>query len=305
MGRHTSALVTGGAGFIGSHLVDALVRAGIRTTVLDDLSGGAPVRLPPGVPLLRHDVADPTIADLVADVAAELVIHAAAQVSVAASMADPVRDRAVNLAGTEGVLEGARRGGARRFVFLSSGGAVYGDTDRVPADEHTPPAPVSPYGRHKLAAEDRVRVSGLPFGILRLSNVYGPRQRAGLEGGVVAVFSQALRAGRPITIHGDGRQTRDLLHVADVVSAALAAADSDLDATWNVSTGVATSINDLRAALERRLGPAVGVRHAPPRPGDVRASTLTPERIGRDLGWRPAFALAAGLDALVGGPRDA
>jgi UDP-glucose 4-epimerase len=301
-----SALVTGAAGFIGSHLVDALVRAGTRTTVLDDLSGGSRGNLPDGIELIEADVADAATADLVARTRADLVIHAAAQVSVSRSVAEPDRDEAVNVTGTRHVLDGAREGGARRFVFISSGGAVYGEADG--ADEWTPPRPESPYGASKLAAEELVRASGLSWATIRFSNVYGPRQRADLEGGVVAIFTDALRAGRPVTIHGDGEQVRDLLYVADAVSGTLAAAMAAApapdaafrDGTWNVATGVATSINGLLRELEAILGPAAAVVRAPRRAGDVRISRLSVGRIARELGWRPAWSLADGLRDLAG-----
>lgn len=296
--RFASALVTGGAGFIGSHVTTALLAGGTRTTVLDDLSGGTRSRVPAGADLVIADIADPGTVGRVAAVGAELVIHAAAQVSVPVSVADPGRDRAVNVTGTAQVLAGAIAGGCRRFVFLSSGGAVYGETDG--ADEETPPAPASPYGVHKLAAEELVRASGLGWGIVRLANVYGPGQRAGLEGGVVAVFADALLAGQAITIHGDGEQTRDLLHVADAVSGILAVAAADRDGTWNVATGRATTINALLRVLEDHGGGTVPVRHGPRRAGDVRSSVLSPDRILADLGWRPTWALEPGVATVLG-----
>ena len=296
-GWFASALVTGGAGFIGSHLAAALIARGIRTTVLDDLSGGTRSAVPAGAGLEVADIADPGTAGRVAAVGAELVIHAAAQVSVPYSVADPRRDREVNVTGTAHVLAGAVAGGCRRFVFLSSGGAVYGDTPR--ADEATPPAPASPYGAHKLAAEGLVRASGLSWGVVRLANVYGPGQRAGLEGGVVAIFAEALMAGQPIVIHGDGEQTRDLLHVADAVSGTLAVAAADTDGTWNVGTGRATSVRDLLRMLEQAVDRTVPVGHGPPRAGDVRSSVLAADRIAADLGWRPTWPLERGVTTVL------
>jgi UDP-glucose 4-epimerase len=292
-----SALVTGGAGFIGSHLVDALLAAGVRTTVLDDLSSGSRDLVPAAATLVVADITDPAAAAAIADVRAELVIHAAAQVSVPVSVADPARDRAVNLEGTERVLAAARAGGCRRFVFISSGGAIYGDAPS--ADEDTLPTPANPYGIHKLAAEGYVRTSGLSWGIVRFSNVYGPRQRAGLEGAVVAVFGDALRTGSAITIDGDGEQTRDLLHVADAVSGTLAIAGAARDGTWNVSTGRATSVNHLLAVMEGILRRRVPVAYGPPREGDVRSSRLSPERMRAELGWWPAWSLEAGVATLL------
>jgi len=286
-------LVTGGAGFIGSHLVAALRKAGREVVVFDDLSSGSVANLPSDVPLVQMDVADPAIVPLIADAAPGLVIHAAAQVSVPRSMADPDRDRAVNLIGTQHVLEGARMAGAKRFVFISSGGAVYGEASN--ADEGDAPAPASYYGLHKYAAEGYVRLSAMSHGIVRLPNIYGPRQRSDLEGGVVAIFIESLLASRPITMFGDGAQVRDFLHVEDAVAGILTVAAAGADGTWNVATGRATSINELLAHLQRLVGVHVAVQRAPARAGDVRNSSLAIRRIVADLGWMPRYELGEGL----------
>ena len=286
-------LVTGGAGFIGSHLVARLRQAGREVIVFDDLSSGSIANVPSDVRVERVDVADPRIVDLIAEAAPGLVIHAAAQVSVPRSMADPDRDRAVNLVGTQYVLEGLRLAGAGRFVFISSGGAVYGEASN--SAESDAPEPASYYGLHKYAAEGYTRLSGRSHGIVRLPNVYGPRQRSDLEGGVVAIFLESLQEARPITIFGDGEQVRDFLHVEDAVTGILAVAAAPTDGTWNVATGRATSINELLAQLERLVGRSVAVQHAPARPGDVRTSSLAIRRITADLGWAPRFGLAEGL----------
>ena len=288
------SLVTGGAGFIGSHLVDALLARGDQVTVLDDLSSGSVGNLPAGITLLRADVADPGTIALIAAQRPNLVFHLAAQVSVVQSVADPDHDRAVNVVGTRHVLEGTAEGLAQRIVVVSSGGAVYGEA-RL-ATEASPAAPESPYGAHKLAAERDVALSRLSYGIARLANVYGPRQRRDLEGGVVAIFVEQLLARQPITIYGSGEQRRDFVHVADVL---LAIADSDRDGTWNVATGTETSVNQLLDALQHELGPAVAVKRAPARAGEVFASSLSFARIAEDLGWRPGLDLAAGLRATI------
>ena len=291
------SLVTGGAGFIGSHLVEALLARGDQVTVLDDLSSGSMENLPAGITLVRADVADPRTIDLIAAQRPSLVFHLAAQVSVVQSVADPDHDRAVNVVGTRHVLEGAAEGAARRIVVVSSGGAIYGEA-RL-ATEESPAAPESPYGAHKLAAERDVALSSLSYGIARLATVYGPRQRRDLEGGVVAIFVERLLARQPITIYGSGEQRRDFVHVADVVAALLAIADSDRDGTWNVATGTETSVNRLLEALQHELGPAVAVKRAPARAGEVFASSLSFARIAEDLGWRPGLDLAAGLRATI------
>lgn len=291
-------LVTGGAGFIGSHIVTALASSDFEVVVLDDLSGGRRDALPAGVELVIADICEAATPDIVRGLAPEVVIHAAAQVSVARSMADPARDRAVNLAGTEHVLRGAAQAGARRFVFLSSGGAVYGETRGASEDDL--PHPESYYAIHKWAAEQYVATSGMPYAIARLANVYGPSQRTDLEGGVVAIFAERLAAGEQVTIHGDGEQRRDFVHVADVASAVLAMADSERSGCWNVGTGRSTSINELLAEMEDVLGVRAERQHVESRPGDLRSSRVLVDKIRDDLGWRPLYDLRAGLAATLG-----
>ena len=289
-------LLTGGAGFIGGHVVDALLAQGEEPVVLDNLAGGGE-NVPDGVRLVEMDVAAPEAVEAVVELRPAVVIHAAAQVSVAASMRDQRLDLAVNVQGTANVLAGARAAGTRRFVFVSSGGGVYGESDG--ADEDAPPRPRSLYGAHKYLAERYVELSGLPYANARLANVYGPRQRAGLEGGVVAVFAERLQRGEPILINGTGGQRRDLVYVADVVQALVTMARSDRDGTWNVGTGRSTSILELLNALEERIQPATEVRHGPQRPGDVGNSRLSISAIERDLGWRPEFDLTGGIADMV------
>lgn len=291
-------LVTGGAGFIGSGIVRALAAAGRRVAVLDDLSGGDSANLPEGVTLVRADIREPAAADEIARLAPEAVVHAAAQVSVAASIEDPARDSAINVAGTANVLAGARRAGARRFVFLSSGGAIYGECDG--ATEQTLPRPVSYYGAHKYLAERYVEFSGLSHAVARLANVYGPGQRSDLEGGVIAIFLQRLRDEEPVTIHGDGLQRRDFIHLDDVVSAVQAMLNSAKSGTYNVGTGEATSMRELLRKTERAVGAPVSVRRAPSRAGDVRSSSLSAQALRTELGWGPRQDLEGWLGRAVG-----
>jgi UDP-glucose 4-epimerase len=286
-------LVTGGAGFIGSHLVRALLGRDHEPVVLDDLSTGRRSAVPARVAFEQADVSDPATAERIRDLRPAAIVHAAAQVSVERSVRDPDRDEAVNVRGTAIVLDGARAAGAQRFVFVSSGGAVYGSTKG--ADEVTPPAPESPYGRNKLAAERLVAEAGISSAIARLANVYGPGQRSDLEGGVVAIFSEAIRAGGPVVVHGDGGQARDFVHVDDVADALCRMVEDERIGIWNVGTGVATSVIGLLSTLERVSERSLPIDHAPARPGDVRDSCLRVERIARDLGWRPRLDLAAGL----------
>jgi UDP-glucose 4-epimerase len=290
-------LVTGGAGFIGGHLVDTLLAAGQEPVVLDNLASGDRENLPDGVELVEMDVADAGVVGVIAELKPEIVIHAAAQVSVEVSMQDPHLDLAANVEGTANVLEGAKVARARRFVFVSSGGGVYGESDG--ADEATLPCPKSYYSAHKYLAERYTELSGLSYANARLANVYGPRQRLGLEGGVVAIFTERLQRGQPILINGTGEQRRDLVYVADVVDSLLTMARSDRDGTWNVGTGVSTSILELLHALEKEIEPATEIRHGPQRPGDVNNSRLAIGSIENDLGWRPKYDLASGIADMI------
>ncbi len=290
-------LVTGGAGFIGSHVVDALLDGGEEVVVLDNFVSGDRTNLREGVQTLDADIADPEVVGAIAALDIEVVVHAAAQVSVAASMSDPERDFTVNVRGTANVLAGARAAGAERFVFISTGGGIYGESDG--ADEETLPRPTSYYSAHKYLAERYVQFSGIPYANARLANVYGPRQRKDLEGGVVAIFAERLREKLPILINGPGEQSRDFVHVADVVEAIISMAHYRRDGTWNVGTGEATSILELLEAMERKIEPAVKVEHGPSRPGDVNHSRLSIDRIQTELGWHPKLDLPSGLAATL------
>lgn len=296
-----TVLVTGGAGFIGSHLVDQLVQAGARAIVLDDFSSGDMANLPPGIEVIRSDISNVETIDAIAAARPDAIVHAAAQVSVPRSMADPDRDRAVNLVGAEHVLAGARAAGGARVVFVSTGGGIYGETPE-PATEQTLPRPKAFYSIHKYAAERYLELSGLPYAIARLANVYGPRQRSDLEGGVVAILAERLAAGLPITIYGTGEQRRDFVHVTDVVRALLAMVQTHANGMWNVGTGTMTTVNELLRETEAVFGAATSIEHLPSRAGDVFQSCLAIDAIKRDLGWAPAISLAEGLRTL--GPID-
>jgi UDP-glucose 4-epimerase len=298
--RHANRiLVTGGAGFIGSHLVEALMTRGDEPVVLDNFSTGDIANLPSGLEIVTADIASPEVVDQIVAARPTAVIHAAAQVSVPRSMEDPERDRAVNLLGTAHVIEGARRVSRCRLVFLSTGGGIYGETV-TPATEESLPRPKSFYSVHKYAAERYVELSGLPYAIARLANVYGPRQRTDLEGGVVAIFAERLAQGEPLTIFGSGCQRRDFVHVSDVVTAVLAMLDADVDRIWNVGTEVATTLNELLTISERVIGPSVEVRREQPRAGDVFNSCLAIGRISTELGWAPRIPLIDGIKATWG-----
>jgi UDP-glucose 4-epimerase len=291
------ALVTGGAGFIGSHLVDALLDAGEDVVVVDHLSGRHDDNLADairrGVEVVRADVSDVgAMWQVFARARPDVVFHLAAQIDVRRSVADPSTDAHVNVGGTAAVLEAARRTGGRRVLLASTAG-VYGDPPVVRTSEDAPVAPLSPYGASKAAAETYMglfrRLHGVSTLVLRMSNVYGPRQDPHGDSGVVAIFSEAAREGRVVTIYGDGRQTRDYLYVRDAVGAFLAAAYSDADGVLNISTGVETTLLDLARALGVRTAFARG------RAGEITRSCLDPQHAARRLGWRAGMPLVEGL----------
>ena len=296
-------LITGGAGYIGSHLVDHHVRAGHQVAVLDDLSSGTRANLTgmlDRVPVFQVDIRDR--AAVLATLAAyrpHVVSHHAAQMSVRASTDDPAHDAETNVIGLLHVLSACVAHGVRHVVFASSGGTVYGNCPRTPTPEDEPPAPLSPYGISKEAGERYVRffeaAHGLTAAVLRYGNVYGPRQQPHGEAGVVAIFAQKLLAGEAPTIQWDGEQSKDYVHVEDVARAHLLAARPGTSGTWNVGSGVGTSVNDLFHAITRQLGTNVRPGRAPRRPGDVRTSVLSVARLREDLGWTPQIPLEVGL----------
>jgi len=307
-------LVTGGAGFIGSNLVDALVARGDRVTVIDNLSTGKRANLEDalarGAALHELDLRDGArVAEVFADVRPELVFHLAAQIDVRLSVDDPAADAKVNVLGTLAVLEGARAAGARKVVNTSTGGGLYGDADVLPTPEDHPIRALAPYGQSKYAAEGYCglygRLHGLDSVSLRYGNVYGPRQDVHGEAGVVAIFCGCLLDGRVPTVFGDGRQTRDWVDVADVVRANLIAADADIGGAVNIGHGRETSVLDLIDAL-RAVGEERGLelpeaQFAPERPGEVRRSCLDVTRAREELGWEPSVELRDGLRRILDG----
>lgn len=303
-------LVTGGAGFIGSHVADVFLAAGDDVTILDDLSTGREDNVPSGARLVRADVRSPEARELVAGGGFAILDHHAAQIDVRRSVADPAYDADVNMGGLLNLLEGARAGGVSRVVFASSGGVVYGEQGRLPRVETEPKLPVSPYGVAKLASEYYLATYAQLYGIeavaLRYSNVYGPRQRSDGEAGVVAIFVGLLLAGKPITVFGDGRQTRDFVYVKDVADANVAAsrtsvpAVTDIDArAFNIGTGAETSVNRLAELLGTATGRVPVVQHAQARAGELQRNSLAVDKAARSLPWRPRTSLPDGLAATV------
>ena len=295
-------IVTGGAGFIGGHLVDALAVAGTEVVSIDRREH--PRELPPGVRAVRLDLRDfDATRALVAEIAPARVYHLAAQASVTVSMREPREDIETNVLGTVMLARAAAEAGCERFVFVSSGGAIYGAPEALPAGEQSPIAPQSVYGASKAAAElylDVIaRQSGMLTPVVRPANVYGPRQDPHGEAGVIAIFAQRMLRGEPVTIFGAGSQTRDYVFVNDVVAAIRSAADAPEAATCNVCTGVETSTLRVFDALAAQTGYERAAVYGPERPGDVARSVLDPARAGVAWGWRPTVPLDEGLAQTV------
>jgi UDP-glucose 4-epimerase len=302
------AIVTGGAGFVGSHLVDLLVDRGWDAMVVDDLSSGrldhiAAARRRGKVSVLVMDIRAPEMRAAAERFGPEVVFHLAAQSKVRPSVEDPVHDASVNVLGTVNVLLAAAGAGARRVVFASSGGAIYGDTARLPATERTAKRPASPYGITKKIVEDYFRwfqeTYGLTYVLLGPANIYGPRQDPSLEGGVVAIFTRAMLEGRRPTIFGDGTQSRDFVYVEDVVDAFLRAADSRGGMLLNIGSGRETTVLRLYDTLARLTGFSLPPEFVAPKAGDIRRSVLDPSRAGAVLGWEPWTPLEEGLRRTV------
>lgn len=299
-------LVTGGAGFIGSHVAQAYLDRGHDVWIVDDLSSGRERNVPAGAELVRLDIRDAGLADLFAEAGGfDVVNHHAAQIDVRASVNDPRKDAAINIDGFLNVVELALRHRSRRLLFVSSGGVVYGEPEARPTPETAPKLPLSPYGVTKLAAEFYLyyyhRVHGLDYVAVRYSNVYGPRQDPHGEAGVVAIFSNRILAGEPLTIFGDGEQTRDYVYVGDVAAANMELTEAtlppatSLDArAFNIGTGRETSVNELAAELQKVAGRMVGTKYAPARAGELLHSCLANGR-ARQAGWDADTPLSVGL----------
>lgn len=297
--RRVKVLVTGGAGFIGSWLVDRLVTEG-HDPVVVDLSSGRARQLHEKAAFYQVDIRDRhALNDVLAREKPQIVSHHAGQVSVRRSVANPADDASVNVIGLLNVLEASLRHGVDRIVFASSGGTIYGEQDSFPADEAHPLRPESPYGVAKMACEHYLRcyhvMYGLPFVALRYGNVYGPRQSPQGEAGVVALFADRLLRDKPVPIHGDGCQTRDFVYVDDVVEANMLAMHAIGQEAFNVGTGVETAVNDIFSRLKRLTGSSAAPEYGPAKPGEQHRSVLNVSRIARQLGWQPRTALADGL----------
>lgn len=297
-------LVTGGAGFIGSHLVDAFLADGHSVAIVDNLSTGTRENINSAAHFYEADIRDADAVDAIfARERPEVLCHQAAQLDVRKSVADPAYDAEVNVVGTLRLLQAGREYDLRKVLFASTGGAIYGEADVIPTPEAYPAAPISPYGVAKLAVEHYLHyyqvIHGLPYVALRYANVYGPRQNPHGEAGVVAIFAERLLRGEPATINGDGRNSRDYVYVGDVVAANRRALTGDHTGPYNVGTGTETDVNTIFQQLNRLTEAGAEERHGEPKAGEQRRSCLSWEKIARDLGWRPDVPLDAGLARTV------
>ncbi|TDI85645.1 MAG: NAD-dependent epimerase/dehydratase family protein [Caldithrix sp.] len=301
-------LVTGGAGFIASHIVDAYIELGHEVAIIDDLSSGRKSNLNPKAELFQVKIQDEAVGDIFAKFEFDVVCHHAAQMDVRKSVADPIFDANINVLGTLNLLENCVKHKVEKFIFASTGGAIYGEQDTFPADEEHPTWPLSPYGITKLTCEKYLfyykEVYGLAHVILRYANVYGPRQNPHGEAGVVAIFAERFLAGNKPIINGDGKQTRDYVYVHDLVRAneiALDYADSDV---FNIGTGAETDVTTIFRLLNELTGANIEENHGPAKLGEQQRSCLSSQKAESKLGWRPEVELCAGLKTTVEYFRD-
>ena len=296
-------LVTGGAGFIGSHIVDTYINAGHDVMVVDDLSTGKRENLNPKARFVQADIQDPAVRQLIVQEKIEVLNHHAAQMDVRRSVADPLFDARINILGMLNLLEGAREAGVKKMIFASSGGTVYGEQETFPATEEHTTRPICPYGVSKRTGEHYLYFYHveyrMPYSALRYANIYGPRQDPHGEAGVVAIFTLRLLAGEQPIINGDGKQTRDYVFVGDVARANLAALQTDYTGPINIGTGSETDVNQLFDYLRQLTGSAAPETHGPAKSGEQRRSVLAWDRAQQLLGWQPEMKIEEGLRRTV------
>jgi UDP-glucose 4-epimerase len=296
-------LITGGAGFIASHVADAAIERGHSVIIVDDLSMGKMENVNPRAKFIKMDIRDQAMSSLFREEQFDVVMHHAAQMDVRKSVDDPQFDASVNIVGTINLLENARTFGVKKFTFASTGGAIYGEQDYFPADEEHPLRPLSPYGIAKLAVEKYLfyynAVFGLQYVALRYANIYGPRQNPHGEAGVIAIFASKMFAGEQPVINGDGKQTRDYTYVGDVVRANMFALEYQKSGIFNVGTGIETDVSQLFNYLKEFIGAKCVEQHAPAKKGEQFRSVLNYSKIKNILGWEPMVSLEDGLERTV------
>jgi UDP-glucose 4-epimerase len=294
-----NTLVTGGAGFIGSNLADALINDGHKVTVIDDLSTGRMENVPQKAEFHKLDISSPVIDKIFEKGKFDLVFHLAAQMDVRKSVKSPVFDAEINILGGIYLLQASVKHGVKKFIFSSTGGAIYGEQDYFPADEKHPANPISPYGVSKLAFEKYLYYflveHKLPYVSLRYANVYGPRQNEKGEAGVVAIFCSKLLEGEKAVVHGDGLQTRDFVYIDDVVKANLLAMMYDQNGCFNVGTGLETDINAIYDMVKNATGSGQKRINGPGMPGEQRRSVISFELIKKEMGWSPELDIETGI----------
>jgi len=297
-------LVTGGAGFIGSHVVDLFVSQGYEVVILDDLSTGRASNLNPSARFYKMDIRDPKVREVFETEKPDYVSHHAAQMDVRRSVAQPLFDADVNILGSINLIEAAKAVNVKRFIYISTGGAVYGEPERVPVDETDPINPICQYGASKHTVEHYLFMYhfnyGLKYTVLRYPNVFGPRQDPHGEAGVVAIFTGKMMAGEQVVINGDGEQTRDYVYVGDCARANLLAATVEHQpGIYNIGWGLPTSVNDITIALAKVTGYALPAQYGPAKVGETRHIYLNASKAKKDLGWTPTISLEAGLEKTV------
>ncbi len=296
-------LVTGGAGFIGSHVVDSYIELGHNVIVVDNLSTGFIENVNPKAKFYQIDIRDEKIEEIFKSERIDIVNHHAAQMDVRKSVEDPIYDADVNIIGSLNLLQLCVKYGVKKFIFASTGGAIYGEQDYFPADEEHPTRPLSPYGVAKLTVEKYLyfykEVHGLSYVVLRYANIYGPRQNPHGEAGVVAIFTSKMLKGEQPIINGDGLQTRDYTYVGDVVRANVLALNYDKSDVFNIGTGIETDVNTLFHKLRNLIGANCDEIHGPAKPGEQRRSVISYEKINKVLGWKPEVSLDEGLRLTV------
>lgn len=297
-------LVTGGAGFIGSHVVDSYIDSGHNVTVIDNLSTGRIQNVNPKANFIEMDILSDDISNLLEKEKFDIINHHAAQIDVRKSTADPIFDAKVNILGTLNILEAGIKNDLKKFIFASTGGAIYGEQDYFPADEDHPQRPVSPYGIGKLTVEKYLYYYGVQHGldyiVLRYANVYGPRQNPFGEAGVVAIFCERLINGKEAIINGDGTQTRDYVFVYDVVEANLLALKTEYKREiFNIGTAIETDVNTIFRKIRNLIDPSKKDVHGPAKPGEQQRSVINPAKAKKILGWQPKYNLDAGLKITV------
>lgn len=292
-------LVTGGAGFIGSWVVDTFLEEGHEVVVLDDLSTGREENLSKGAQFVKGDIRDLENVDrIISDFKPDIIDHHAAQIDVRKSVENPMHDAGINIIGTLNLIESSLKHGVGKFIFASTGGAIYGEPEIIPADESTDPYPISPYGTSKYAIEKYLGyynyVHGFDYVALRYANVYGPRQNPHGEAGVIAIFCSRILSGSPCTVFGDGGQTRDYVYVEDVARANLLSLNAPVG-SYNIGTGIESSVNDLISELKKSSGTDFEVQYGEERPGEVQSISLEATFAEKTLGWKPNVDLAEGI----------